>query len=118
MKKLISLLVVILLFMGGSIAAYQYFYGGATYYTKITTIGEKQIEKNNSGQDMTSYNYEQATYTKDGSAKDVVLREYRNKPLKLNAYLKLKDNPRKGVMSWEEVTRSDVPKKAIEKLEK
>ena len=41
----------------------------------------------------------------------------RERPLKLNAYLKLKVNPRKGVMSWEEVKETDVPKEALEKME-
>ena len=39
----------------------------------------------------------------------------REHPLKMNAYLKLKVNPRKGVLSWEEIKASEVPKNAAEK---
>lgn len=41
-KKLIALLIVLGIFLGGSFIAYGYFYGGETYYTKITTNGEKK----------------------------------------------------------------------------
>ena len=43
------------------------------------------------------------------------LNESRDQPLRMKAYLKLKVNPRKGVISWNEVTEK-VPEKALEKL--
>ncbi len=43
--------------------------------------------------------------------------EEREHPLKMNAYLKLKVNPRKGVLSWEEIKASEVPKNAAEKID-
>ncbi|EOH89678.1 YxeA family protein [Enterococcus villorum] len=117
MKKLISLLVILAVFIGGSFVAYHYFYGGTAYYTKITTLGTRENEKDDESHDTTHYIYNQTAYNKDGESKQVVLSEFREKPLKLNAYLKLKVNPRKGVISWEEVSHDEVPKKAIEKIE-
>lgn len=40
MKKLIGVLVVLGIFLGGSFAAYHYFYGGEAIIQKITTNGE------------------------------------------------------------------------------
>ena len=46
------------------------------------------------------------------------LNESRDQPLRMKAYLKLKVNPRKGVISWNEVTEKEVPEKALENKEK
>ena len=54
--------------------------------------------------------------TINGEEKTVELNEYRDQPLRMKAYLKLKVNPRKGVISWNEVTEKEVPEKALEKL--
>ncbi|MEY8444922.1 YxeA family protein [Enterococcus ratti] len=118
MKKLITLLVILVVFISGSFAAYHYFYGGTIYYTKIITLGDKTTEKNYDTRDVKRYTYVQSAYTKKGKYKRVILKETRIKPLKLNAYLKLKVNPRKGVISWIEISKSEVPKKAINQLDK
>lgn len=77
MKKLISLLVVLSVFIGGSFVAYHYFYSGTAYYTKITTIGEKETEKDNIDRSTTYYIYHQTVYSKDDKSKQVVLKEFR-----------------------------------------
>ena len=92
------------------------FYGGEAYYTKITTNGEMSATQADNGEKFTTYTYKQAAYNKDGE-KQVTLREEREHPLKMNAYLKLKVNPRKGVLSWEEIKASEVPKNAAEKID-
>lgn len=117
MKKIIGLLIVLAIFIGGSWGAYNYFYGGSPYYTKIVTNGEKERGNTNSGEGYTIYTYNQKAYDEKGAAKTVTLREERDRPLKMNAYLKLSVNPRKGVMAWEEVKKSDVPEAALDKLE-
>ncbi|MBO0481974.1 YxeA family protein [Candidatus Enterococcus courvalinii] len=117
MKKIIGLVALLAVFIGGSMFAYNYFYGGETYYTEITTNGEKHTELSDNGESYTTYTYKQNAYNKNGEAKRVTLNEARERPLKLNAYLKLKVNPRKGVMSWEEVKETDIPKEALEKME-
>ena len=117
MKKLIGVLVVLGRIRGGRWSAYHYFYGGEAYYTKITTNGEMSATQADSGEKFTTYTYKQAAYNKDGEKKQVTLREEREHPLKMNAYLKLKVNPRKGVLSWEEIKASEVPKNAAEKID-
>ena len=69
MKKLIGVLVVLGIFLGGSFAAYHYFYGGEAYYTKITTNGEMSATQADSGEKFTTYTYKQAAYNKDGEKK-------------------------------------------------
>ncbi|NRE83107.1 YxeA family protein [Enterococcus faecium] len=117
MKKLIGVLVVLGIFLGGSFAAYHYFYGGEAYYTKITTNGEMSAFRTDNGEKFTTYTYKQAAYNKDGEKKQVTLHEVREHPLKMNTYLQLKVNPRKGVLSWEEIKASEVPKNAAEKID-
>lgn len=64
MKKLIGVLVVLGIFLGGSFAAYHYFYGGEAYYTKITTNGEMSATQADNGEKFTTYTYKQAAYNK------------------------------------------------------
>ncbi len=45
--------------------------------------------------------------------KTVELNEARDQPLRMKAYLKLKVNPRKGVIRWNEVTEKEVPEKKL-----
>ncbi|EOL43102.1 hypothetical protein RV11_GL003080 [Enterococcus phoeniculicola] len=115
MKKIIGFFVVLLIFAGGSWFAYNYFYGGEAYYTQIVTEGEKETDQS-SGETFTTYTYQQKAYNKDGEEKQVSMNAFRDRPLRLKAYLKLKVNPRKGVMEWEEIQQTDVPEKALEKL--
>ncbi|HAJ55563.1 MAG TPA: amino acid ABC transporter ATP-binding protein, partial [Lactobacillus sp.] len=41
----------------------------------------------------------------------------RDRPLRKNAFLKVTYNDKKGVTSWESISRSQVPKAALAKLE-
>ncbi|HBK3292593.1 TPA: YxeA family protein [Enterococcus faecalis] len=113
MKTLLKILIPIVILAGGSWGVYN---GGEAYYTQITTSGEKKDEKTNSGEAMTIYYYQQPAFNKNGEEKTVELNESRDQPLRMKAYLKLKVNPRKGVISWNEVTEKEVPEKALEKL--
>lgn len=117
MKKLLAFLVVLVIFAGGSYFAYNYYYGGDDYYTKIVTEGAQDSVKSDSGEVFNQYTYEQQAYDTDGNEKNVELIETREKPLRMNAYLKLLVNERKGVISWEEVQQGDVPEQALSHLE-
>ncbi|MGX7164794.1 YxeA family protein [Enterococcus massiliensis] len=118
MKKIIPFLVVLAVFTAGCFYAYNYFYGGTSYYTQITTNGEKTTEKATDGRQYTVYIYEnQSAYNEQGEKTTVTLHESREKPLRLKAYLKLIVNPRKGVLRWEEVTKNELPEKVQNKLD-
>lgn len=114
MKKWIGALIVVAIFLGGSFATYRYYYMGETYYTKITTNGERHTEGDRKN---TYYTYKQAAYNEEGQEKEVSFNELRERPLKMSAYLKLEVNERKGVLNWEEVKLNEIPKAAAQQLE-
>jgi uncharacterized protein (TIGR01655 family) len=117
MKKIIASLIVFGIFLGGCFFSYRYYYGGTAYYTEITTSGthSTSIASDSVVQDI--YQYKQTAYNESGEKKVVEMNENRSKPLREGAYLKLLVNPRKGVISWEEVSQDDVPKPALEQLD-
>lgn len=117
MKKFIPLAVIFAIFLGGCLYTYQFFYGGDPYYTQIVDDGKKEETTSDNGEPLTRYSYQQTAYSPDGEKITVKMTEYRNKPLRKNSYLKLKVNPRKGIMNWEEVKKTEIPKKALERLE-
>lgn len=112
MKKWFIGFIVLAVFCAGSYYTYQYFYGGNEFYTRITTTGEKS----GTGDD-TYYHYQQPAYDDQGDAITIELNEYRSQPLRQGAYLKLLVNPRKNVLSWDEVPVEEVPQKALDQLE-
>jgi uncharacterized protein (TIGR01655 family) len=118
MKKIIASLIVFAIFLGGCFFAYHYYYGGTTYYTEITDEGthSTMIAKNGVVKDV--YDYEQVAYNETGEQTVVKISEYRTKPLRKGAYLKLLVNPRKGVLSWEEITKDDIPNATLKQLTK
>lgn len=63
------------------------------------------------------YNYNLPGYNKEGEKKDLEFAAFKDRPLKMNAYLKVTWNKNKGVTSYEEVKGSEVPEKAKEKLD-
>ncbi|MTD38712.1 YxeA family protein [Erwinia sp. CPCC 100877] len=116
MKKIVTFLLPFILLLAGAWFGYNYYFGGKDYYTRITTTGEVKSGNFANGEKYTEYNYKQTAYDKNGKKTVQEMREVRDKPLRINAYLKLKVNPRKGVLSWEEVSEQEVPKKALAKL--
>lgn len=118
MKKLLSIIILFALLTAGAWFGYNYYYGGKEYYTQITTSGEVETGKFDTGEKYTEYNYTQSAFDENGEKTVQKLREVRDQPLRINAYLKLKVNDRKGVLSWEEVSEQKVPDKALEQLKK
>ncbi|WP_321384977.1 YxeA family protein [uncultured Enterococcus sp.] len=87
-------------------------YGGPSYYTKIN--GDPVASGIADGTQF--YEYDQVSYDEKGIEKTVHLKEYRQKPLRKSAYLKMVVNDEKGVTSWEEVNEKDLPNSVKEKL--
>ena len=79
---MIALLIVLGIFLGGSFIAYDYFYGGETYYTKITTNGEKEVDSADNDMDVLFMYTTKMLTTAQGEEKAVTLREARERPLK------------------------------------
>lgn len=114
MKKIGLLVGTIIVLVGGYFA-----YTMMTedeFYTKISVVGEKETKTTDRGETFVDYAYKLRSYNKAGE--EDILSFYGNKevPLKENAYLKLKVKAYGRVMSWEEVPKSEVPQKALKKL--
>lgn len=116
MKKILYLLLPFLLVCGGIWFAYNYYYGGSAYYTKIVTPGDVSTEVLSTGEKVTHYSYTQIAFNAEGKKTVQKMSEYRDKPLKMNAFIRLKVNDRKGIISWEEVSEKKVPEKALAQL--
>ncbi|MGX7148515.1 YxeA family protein [Enterococcus ureasiticus] len=116
MKKTLLFILPFVLLTAGVWFGYNYYFGGKDYYTRVGEPVEIKTGKFSNGEKYTEYSYTHTAFNKQGEKTTQKTYEIREKPLRINAYLKLKVNPRKGVLSWEEVPEKEVPKKAFEKL--
>lgn len=119
-KILIAVGVVVILTLGGK-AGYTLLVKGANsdeYYTKIATEGTRIVDKDTEGVEHIDYKYELTGFNKKGEKVDLSFRGSREEPLKKDAYLKVSYSPGKGVTSWEEVQKNQIPEKALAGLEK
>lgn len=119
MKKLLIGLVafVAIVFVGVKVADYVVM-GGDSYYVQITTNGEKEVSKDDNGQQYVRYKYNLPGYDEDGRKKTLEFTGQQPRPLRKGAYLKVTWNKNKGVTSYEEVQKEDIPKTAQEELSK
>lgn len=114
-KVLMGLAAAVLLVIGGGYAWYNSEYGGHDYYLQVHEDGKKLTEETQDGGTWHGFSYDEKAYSKTGEEKDMEFTATHN--LKHEAYLKLIWNQKKGVTSWEEVQKKDVPEKALDKVE-
>ncbi|MFS8352614.1 YxeA family protein [Bacillus nitratireducens] len=81
-------------------------------YVQITKDGEQLKEKNVNGD--TTYQYKLSGIDKDGKEKEMEFTALKN--LRKEAFLLIYYSEEKGVKSWEEVKKEELPKKVKEKL--
>lgn len=60
--------------------------------------------------------YKESSYNKDGLKKIVEFYSLRERPLRKNAFLEIKVNDERGVLTYSEVSENEIPKKAFEKI--
>lgn len=115
-------IIIILILISIIIALYLFIksdYRGDHYYTKITKKGKKYSETFSDGNKITSYGYSLKAADEHGKTRTLKFNAFdRDKPLKMNAYLLLEYNNKKGVLRWREVAQEEVPEKALAKLNK
>ncbi len=117
-KLLIGLAAFVVIVFAGLKVADHVVMGGDSYYVQITTNGEKEVSKDDKGQNYIEYKYHLPGYDKDGNKKELEFLGQQPRPLRKSAYLKITWNKSKGVTSYEEVQKEDIPKAAQEKLSK
>ncbi|MGX5585858.1 hypothetical protein COM90_24765 [Bacillus thuringiensis] len=86
--------------------------GTDKYYVQITKDGEQLEEKNVNGD--TTYQYKLSGFDKDGKEKEMEFTALKN--LRKEAFLLIYYTEEKGVKSWEEVKKDELPTKVKEKL--
>lgn len=118
-KKIwLSIIVIILLIPLG---AYQFWYvpnyTGDDYYTFVGDSYKEIIQKDDTGTDYKEYLYNQRSYDKNGNEKLLKFDSALGRPIKPNNYLKVTfNNKRQQVMSWEKVSKNQVPRKSLEQI--
>lgn len=118
--KIMVTVVSILTLVGIPIYIHHYFEGGTDYYIKVTSNpvsknDAKDIDGNIQG---TEYAYKLIGYDKNGQQEEIEFTVNKETPLKRDAYIKLRVNPNRGPLKWEEVKEADIPSLAKSKLSK
>lgn len=90
--------------------------GANEYYTQIIGQGKVLEDKDDSGVKYVRYEYKLPAFDKDGRQKTLTFTA--QKQLRENAYLILFVKDDKGVTSYQEVKKQELPKKVSEKLSK
>lgn len=100
-----------------SFGYYEYLvnYGGQDYYVQITNDGQKYVDKRTKA---VTYSYQLPGYNEKGQKQILSFATIKPRPLKRDAYLKVKYNQkRQVVISWEQVFRKDITRAALDKLD-
>lgn len=120
MKKFLVFLLVSGVVIGGPLYYYYVNYNTTDYYTQINKGGKRTYDTEDGNPDARHYKYEYQleSFNDKGEKRVESFNTVEDKPLKENAYLKLKINKKKGVMGWEEVTKDALPKTIEEKFSK
>ncbi|MDM5190581.1 YxeA family protein [Bacillus sp. DX4.1] len=88
--------------------------GKDSYYVQITVDGKEKKGKADNGEPYTNYEYKTSGFDEDGKEKTMEFNA--NKNLRKEAFLCVYYSDKKGVTSWEEVKKEDIPAKVKEKL--
>lgn len=117
MKKiLIGFLTIVVVAIVGAKVADQVVMGGTDYYVQVTTDGKRIEAKDSSGRMYLEFAYELPGFDKKGNQKQLEFSAIKDRPLRKDAYLKVTWNKNKGVTSYEEVKKQEIPQAAQEKL--
>lgn len=113
MKKVLVGLLIIGLAVGGYV--YYKKFTGTHYYVQIIKDGEIGESKGIAGRVYKDYTYSLTGYDRRGRSQKLELIESRQ--LRKGAYLDVLYNAKRGVLSWKEIRKSEVPKEALKHLE-
>ncbi|MFN2747294.1 MULTISPECIES: YxeA family protein [unclassified Bacillus (in: firmicutes)] len=89
--------------------------GTDQYYVQIAGDGKEEISKADDGKEYRIFNYQLAGFDEEGKEKTMTFTADKN--LKKGAFLRVYDSKKKGVTSWEEVDKEDIPDLANERLD-
>ncbi|KXF70026.1 YxeA family protein [Enterococcus faecalis] len=116
MKKIGLAFLIIFGLLGGGVWYMMY---PQYYYVKITENGTKDTSMRIGGKRVYTYSYSLKGYDKNGDEKELTFSTHPdlNRPFPKNVYLKIRYTNLKQENGYEEVKRSNIPKKALNKIE-
>ncbi|KXY55070.1 hypothetical protein AT278_17875 [Bacillus cereus] len=115
MKKIIVLLSILTVFSSMLVGCNLNRIGTEKYYVQITIDGKEGVAKSIEGEVMgKEFTYKLPGFDKDGQEKELEFKTQKN--LRKEAFLLVYYSEEKGVKSWEEVEKDDLPAKVKEKL--
>ncbi|EKF52317.1 YxeA family protein [Lactococcus garvieae] len=114
MKKRLLLVIVGVLFMDIGYFWYSFNHGHLSYFVSLQKNEEVEISKDEGKANAELYTYKVKGYSSKGVEKDIELKS--REKLKSEVYLEVLYDRKKGVVSWKERTRYEVPKTALKHL--
>lgn len=115
LKKIIWLLSILTIFSIMLVSCNLNRIGTEEYYVQITVDGKKEIVKSSDGKILGGiYMYKLVGFDKESKEKELEFSAQKN--LRKDAFLLVYYSEEKGVKSWEEVEKDDLPATVKEKL--
>lgn len=117
--KKLGVIVLLLVIIASSVIAYKFLKEktGENYYVQL--IYEPVSCKENRKDEVVSCDYKEKGYNDKGNEKTISFSSFRERPLRKDAYLVVTyNNAKNAVVKYKEVKKDEIPKKALEKLEK
>lgn len=120
-KVLIGITALVIIGAAGAMIKVKMDHSGTTYYTCIVNEGVKvsdQLTSKDNKSDIVEYRYSEPAFDKNGNRKDITFMSYRERAIKKGAYLSVVYNEKNGVIGYSEISRDEIPEKAMEGLKK
>ena len=116
MKKLLLIVILGILISTGGVVWYIENYSNKSYYVQIHNNGVIERDNIKSNTLLGLYKYKVEGFDAEGVEKHLEFTADHN--LRIEAYLKVKKNAKRGVINWKEVKRESIPKKALDNLDR
>ena len=115
MVRLGLLIFIAILIAAGAAVWYGENYNNMSYYVQIHNDGEIERDKDSHSL-LGFYRYKIKGFNTEGVEKQLDFTTDHN--LRHGAYLKVRENKKRGVISWTEIKQQAIPKKPLEQLER
>ena len=115
MKRVVFDLVAIIVLIVGNSVWHNLEHGGKNLFVKIHEDEKIEMKRSDNGH-VTKYKYSVVGFDEKGKSQEIKLTAKYS--LKHYDYLKVVTNKKKGVLSWKEVKKQEIPKNPLFELEK
>lgn len=116
MRKFIGLSLLIFIFLSTGWCIYLQNFSSHILYTRVTQDGKMISSVLTRYAGIVHYEYKLNGYDKNNAKQKVTFTTFKDENLKINSYLLLHYNDRRGVLSWEKIKETDIPDPLIRSL--